>query len=445
MLVTLPLVTILVEEDRDSSQTNDERHCSEKGRLFFADNSSPILPAAVPVQDILSVAKLPGIGQVASTIRKRMMSMALHKYLLTTDQVAALDPTKSFTHREFSFTIDNDVYIRYQSFKDCDEMKQEIIRMRPNKIDIGAIFTVQPKHAKMVQPGAFKPLEKELVFDIDMTDYDEIRTCCSGRRGVHCWVCDEQARCLDDAERKAIINYLTLIKGGSQQSKKVILNGNEEIHPHISRSLEIAYEHFDEIVLRDQGILDTEEQWSKLLSLIPDEDTRDTIDKIWQEDKTDSSFMKWEEFEDTLEKKMSKRGSNKQLEFTQKEIVLQYLYPRLDENVTTHLNHLLKSPFCVHPKTGRVCTPISPDDFETFDPFKVPTVVELLDEINSFEDQGADSQASTPDDHNAEPPRHASRLLPDYKKTSLKPYIETFEQFVAGIKKAAVKQDPLAF
>lgn len=73
-------------------------------------------------------------------------------------------------------------------------MKKEIERLQPVKIDIGAVYSVkasnrktiasimsniqQPKDKKTVNEKSFIPKEKELVFDIDMTDYDEIRTCC---------------------------------------------------------------------------------------------------------------------------------------------------------------------------------------------------------------------------------------------------------------------------
>lgn len=56
------------------------------------------------------------------------------------------------------------------------------------------------------------------------------------------------------------------------------------------------------------------------------------------------------------------------------EVQVYFVYPRLDANVTKGMGHLLKAPFCVHPKTGKICTPFNPRNVDKFDPTTVPTI-----------------------------------------------------------------------
>lgn len=101
--------------------------------------------------------------------------------------------------------------------------------------------------------------------------------------------------------------------------------------------------------------------------------------------------------------------------------MLEYTYPRLDIEVSKKLNHLLKSPFVVHPGTGRVCVPINTKSLEDFDPLGVPTVQSLLAEIDAWKE---------PEEVDPN-----SRPVQDWEKTGLKPYVEQFRAFVLTLMK----------
>ncbi|KAJ3330835.1 primase, DNA, polypeptide 1 (49kDa), partial [Gonapodya sp. JEL0774] len=441
---------------------------------------------------------------------------------LTLGIAAGLPVQKNyFAYRELSFTLASDAYLRFQSFKDEDELKQEIWRLCPVKIDIGAVYNSkvglfergceglvrwdvvltdsvmlcvvdsQPKDRKSVKPSAFQPQERELVFDIDMTDYDEIRTCCSGaniclkcwdfmtisikildsvlredfgfkqllwvysgRRGVHCWVCDESARKLGADARRAIVAFVEVVKGGEQQNRKV--NLPTHMHVALMRSFRLVDSFFSKSILEKQAILSDKERWTKVLQLIPDEAVRNTLDTRWSKDGGWSSRERWEDLETEINESAGKKKKGGLQTFV-RDIKFQYTCelsrgvsevpapgrPRHDWAKSPFEGSVLHTPGETGPsvwrfiwgdfvadgtshhsrfgpnltkKTGNVCVPMDPTDCDNFNPLMVPKVSDLVREINEF---------------NAKYPDRVGDA--DYTKTSLKPHIEYFEGFLNGL------------
>lgn len=87
--------------------------------------------------------------------------------------------------REFTFWKE-EVCQRYKVYSTKDEFKKDLMRKMPFKIDFGGVYNASPTMRDTVKN--FHPEQKELVFDIDMTDYDDVRVCCDGANICHkCW------------------------------------------------------------------------------------------------------------------------------------------------------------------------------------------------------------------------------------------------------------------
>lgn len=241
---------------------------------------------------------------------------------------------------------------RYISVKSAKHLREILVTREPKVLHIGPVYN-------MVLPASgMRDLiwKRELIFDLDLVDYDKcdscdkecktterckeaIRSCgCSaklacrncwiyamvglrildyilrnvfgfchilyvfsGGRGFHCWVCDERACLLSKDERIAIVShigsYKELMRTAPVQASNIPLLG-KIYYDVLSRSIP------------------NPEDWLRSIY---------------------TSFMR---FSRPMGEKIA---------------VLYLLWPRLDKNVSTSLNHALKSPYCIHPRTNRIC------------------------------------------------------------------------------------------
>lgn len=474
--VTTETEKLLDREDGDAVMTAAERNSTNR-----SSSTAVTPPPKATVSSSASGPKHVFSPELLSQYYKRLFPFDLLHSWLSYDPSSSLTsssssstPQHTFTHREFSFTIEpvpgEEIYIRYQSFLNQAELTQAVHKRNPHKIDIGAVFSHPPKDHLTIQGSSqrsFHPVQRELVFDVDLTDYDCVRRCgcggadiCSrcwkmmtmavkvmdsglkedfgfqnvawfysGRRGIHAWICDESARTLSDAGRSAVASYFE-VNLGTEKNQNVDLTS--PLHPTLERSVQILEPMFVQDILpaSGHGLLATQESWTELLSTLPPSasSVSDSLLRKWNKDGSKTSpEEKWTELRRFLNVFTGKtKGTTKQpkqLDYKEKSkielwpvaTIFKYTYPRLDINVSKMQNHLLKSPFCVHPKTGRVCIPIDAKKVDSFDPFAVPTLPQLMQELDEYDTHHTDGN---------------QKVRYEWEKTSLKESFGHFEKFL---------------
>ncbi|KAI5168479.1 DNA primase small subunit [Pancytospora epiphaga] len=233
--------------------------------------------------------------------------------------------------REMSFTTQQDAYVRYLSFSNSQEFKEKVAEINPKKIDVGAIHD-----GPIRRLGGAKPVERELVFDIDLTDYP--RTCCDGKS--ICERCFEKIKCAIK-----ILDY-SLKEEFGFRSVGFVFSGRRGVHcwvlDHKDMNQQVRgdiYKFYQQIIEKNQFV----EAYDKIMREFCDDDKN----------------------------------------------IIQEWFIRIDKQVTVNMNHLIKAPFSVHADTLNISLPIDPQEiWEYKDILRLGDVVEnpalLLPHVKVF-------------------------------------------------------------
>ena len=218
------------------------------------------------------------------------------------------------------------------------------------------------------------PIDKELVFDIDATDFDAIRTCCEGKavcdvcwsfvqsaaeqlqafisarfgctvrtmwvvsggRGVHCWVKPVRPMRMDNAARAAIVaDACSFFKHPD---------------PVTMKKMEARFA----AIAKQGGVLNTPKS---IKACCKDDSMRQSATRMWDDHKDPARVAH-----------LLATGTPTVV----RERVCHVMAARIDANVSKDLNHLIRCPLTIHNGSGRLCLPFKFEDLEDTLPSRQP-------------------------------------------------------------------------
>lgn len=319
-----------------------------------------------------------------------------------------------FKYREFALINNDNIFERYQIYNSIKQFHIELYKKIPQRIEIGPFYNINPKSKHKIQQHY--PIAREFIIDIDIDAYNSIRKCCqennlcskcflwlkcaievltyifehnfgfkhllwvfSGRRGIHCWICDLKVLYYDYDIRDSIISSINLLNDFNNINNDINNNNSNNIksyHPFYQDSFTILEPYFI-LLLKNSTIFSSIKEFEEniLKFFLPCiqhyfkfENINEKQEECWNDLKKQIHlFLFSPPFELYSNVKMN-------LETFVYKVVIYYTFPRLDLQVSKQPNHLLKSPFCVHPITNNISIPINHNELNSFNLNQIPTL-----------------------------------------------------------------------
>ena len=301
-----------------------------------------------------------------------------------------------FDKREFGFQVvkDNAVkFIRNISFQTPEKLKNYILHTIPLAIYVGAIYNEGPNYFEQKSIQNLDWIRRELIFDIDLTEYDTVRPCSckgknqnceycwelinvsikwiqetleedfgvkdirwvfSGRRGVHAWILDRSMSFLDDEQRSAIVNYLTFFKGDGDSAKiSPSARFNSRFQERVKRIIFDSF--FNHTAIDQLEKLGFSKHRANLIL--------EQRDKVGVGNQFYSNYVYSTEKSSTIVASQNLPSREK----INQNVLLRWS-PRLDTAVTIDLRRILRMPGSVHGESGKRVRFLDYNELEFFNP-----------------------------------------------------------------------------
>jgi len=299
--------------------------------------------------------------------------------------------------REFAVTTTKGYYKRYLSFANAKDLSIYLCNNIPDKLHIGPVHDgkiLKQKTANM------QPTGREFIIDIDMDSYDDVRVCCqgnqickkcwvyikcafyvfkyifekefkvsillvfSGGRGAHFWVSNPIFFQFSGTQRLNVFKYINLFQG-----KKI------NLFPR--KLLQTYQERYNICKVYAPYLINWYKHQELICSMIESQSLKGLFGKFMTQLTANAvqNFEKWEAMFDNYANFSSYKTHILLNKFR---IVFHFTYPRMDGPVSTVVNHLIKAPFSIHPRTNNICLPLSIQMMEQFDPRNTLTVSDFV-------------------------------------------------------------------